>query len=253
MKFSMFYCKIRVYIYVRRDVISLRIGIIGAMDEEITLLKKAVSIRETVVRANMTFYIGMLHNKEVVICKSGVGKVNAAVTTQILVDQFSVKSIIFTGVAGAVDPELNIGDIVISTSSMQHDIDASALGFKKGEIPLFSLSSDFLADKNLVLLAKKGAEQLGEVKVKLGRVLTGDQFVADYNKVKSLWEEFQGVCVEMEGAAVAQTAMLNEIPFVIIRSMSDKANGEANVNFAEFTVLASEHSFRIVDSIVSQL
>lgn len=223
------------------------------MDEEINLLKQAVTLKGEVAKASVTFYIGVLHDKEVVICKSGVGKVNAAITTQILIDHFAVKSIIFTGVAGAVNPELNIGDIVISTSSMQHDIDASALGFKKGEIPLFPFTSDFPADERLVSLAKKGAEELGDVKVMLGRVLTGDQFVANYDKVKSLWTEFSGVCVEMEGAAVAQTAMLNQTPIVIIRSMSDKANGEANINFAEFTELASERSFKIVNSIVRDI
>lgn len=229
----------------------LKLGIIGAMDEEINLLKEAIVLKEKIIKANVTFYVGIFHEKEVIVCKSGVGKVNAAITTQLLIDHFSVNAIIFTGVAGAIDPTLNIGDIVISTSAMQHDMDASALGFKKGEVPMFSHPSDFPSDEKLISLAKSGAQALEGVRVMLGRVLSGDQFIADYDKVKELGESFRGVCVEMEGAAVAQAAMLNEVPCVIIRSMSDKANGEANVNFTKFTILASERSFKIVDAIVN--
>ncbi|MCT8137351.1 5'-methylthioadenosine/adenosylhomocysteine nucleosidase [Anaerobacillus sp. CMMVII] len=229
------------------------IGIIGAMDEEIKLLKENIEIEEEVVKATITFYVGTLHGKEVVICKSGVGKVNAAITTQLLVDHFSVSKLIFTGVAGAVDPNLNIGDIVISTSAIQHDLDASALGFKKGEVPMFAYSSDFPADESLINLAKDAAKALEGVNVIKGRILSGDQFIADHQKVAELGELFEGKCVEMEGASVAHVAMLNNIPFVVIRSMSDKANGEANVNFAEFTKLASERSFSIVNSMVDKM
>lgn len=229
------------------------IGIIGAMDEEIKLLKENIKIKEEVVKATITFYVGTFQGKEVVVCKSGVGKVNAAITTQLLVDHFSVSKIIFTGVAGAVDPQLNIGDIVISTSAVQHDLDASALGFKKGEVPMFAYSSDFPADDQLITLAEEAAENLEGVNVSKGRILSGDQFIADHRKVEELGQLFAGKCVEMEGASVAHVAMLNNIPFVVIRSMSDKANGEANVNFTEFTKLASERSFSIVHSMVAKM
>ncbi len=231
----------------------MKIGIIGAMDEEIKLLKDKMELKEEVVKATISFYVGTFQGKEVVICKSGVGKVNAAVTTQLLVDHFSVAKIIFTGVAGAVDPALNIGDIVISTSAVQHDLDASALGFRKGEVPMFAYTSDFPADEQLINLAEKAAQALSEVNVVKGRILSGDQFIANHQKVEELEQVFAGKCVEMEGAAVAHVAMLNQIPFVIIRSMSDKANGDANINFLEFTKLASERSFYIVHSMVENM
>lgn len=234
-------------------MLKVKIGIIGAMDEEIKLLKENISIREEVVKATISFYVGTLHDKEVVVCKSGVGKVNAAITTQLLIDHFSVTNIIFTGVAGAVDPKLNIGDIVISIDAIQHDIDASPLGFKKGEVPMFDYSSTFRADEKLITLAERAASALPTVNVMKGTILSGDQFIADQEKVAQLEKSFGGACVEMEGAAVAHVAMLNETPFVIIRSMSDKANGEANVNFTEFTKLASERSFSIVNSIVENI
>lgn len=231
----------------------MKLGIIGAMDEEIKLLKQKIDIKEEVVKATITFYVGSFGDKDIVVCKSGVGKVNAAITTQLLIDHFSVSKIIFTGVAGAIDPELNIGDIVISTSALQHDLDASALGFKKGEVPMFDYTSDFPADEVLIELAVQAAQSIENVSVVKGRILSGDQFIADHNKVAELGELFQGKCVEMEGASVAHVCMLNNIPFVVIRSMSDKANGEANVNFTEFTKLASERSFSIVHSMVESM
>lgn len=231
----------------------MKIGIIGAMDEEIQLFKENIEIKEEVIKATITFYVGVFEGKEVVICKSGVGKVNAAITTQLLVDQFAVSQIIFTGVAGAVDPKLDIGDIVISTSAIQHDLDASALGFKVGEVPMFDYPSDFPASEALVQLAEQAANSLHDVKVIKGRILSGDQFIADYEKVKVLDKLFDGKCVEMEGASVAHVAMLNNVPYVVIRSMSDKANGDANVNFAEFTKLASDRSFSIVHSMIKNI
>ncbi|OIJ18230.1 5'-methylthioadenosine/S-adenosylhomocysteine nucleosidase [Anaerobacillus alkalidiazotrophicus] len=229
------------------------IGIIGAMDEEIRLFKESIEFKEEVVKATITFYVGIFKGKDVVICKSGVGKVNAAITTQLLIDHFSVSKIIFTGVAGAVDHDLNIGDIVISTSAVQHDLDASALGFKKGEVPMFDFSSDFPADSELIELAQQASSCLEGVNVVTGRVLSGDQFIADHKKVEELDKVFSGKCVEMEGASVAHVAMLNSIPFVVIRSMSDKANGEANVNFTEFTKLASERSYTIVQNMLEKI
>lgn len=229
------------------------IGIIGAMDEEIELLLQAAQPVEQVDVAGLRYYKGSLHGKHIVICKSGVGKVNAAVTTQVLIDRFHVSKVIFTGVAGAVHPELNIGDIVISTSCMHHDMDVTALGFAPGIIP-FQETSQFMADTGLIELAERACEQLVPGRYRKGVVLSGDQFVADRDKVRQLHETFAGsACTEMEGAAVAQACFINEIPFVVIRSMSDKADGSAHVNFAEFTVEASHRSHQIVDSMLQAL
>ncbi|WP_088103845.1 5'-methylthioadenosine/adenosylhomocysteine nucleosidase [Halalkalibacter urbisdiaboli] len=231
----------------------MTIGIIGAMNEEIEQIKTEMDVKQTHVKASVTFYEGTMYNKKIVLCKSGVGKVNAALTTQILIDTFKISAIIFTGVAGALDEALEVGDLVISSSAMQHDMDASPLGFKRGEIPMFDRSSDFEANKPLIALAENAAKSTLNRNILKGRIVSGDQFIANPESVQSLREEFNGVCVEMEGAAVAQVASLNDVPFVIIRSMSDKANGEASMTFAEFTVLASEQSFLVVREMLKQV
>ncbi|MCG7407637.1 5'-methylthioadenosine/adenosylhomocysteine nucleosidase [Paenibacillus sp. ACRRX] len=230
----------------------MTIGIIGAMDEEIALLLTAVSDMQEETQAGNRYYKGLLHGHQVVICKSGVGKVNAAITTQVLIDRYQVTQILFTGVAGAVNPNLNIGDIVISSACIQHDMDVTALGFKPGEIP-YQACSTFTADAQLIRLAESACANRFAGRYMKGIVLSGDQFIASREKVRALFETFEGACTEMEGAAVAQACMLNHVPFVIIRSMSDKADGSAHVNFAEFTVTASEHSFQIIESILLEL
>jgi adenosylhomocysteine nucleosidase len=233
----------------------LRIGIIGAMDEEIVYMKESLDIYGESIFARNHFYEGTYKNKEVVLCKSGVGKVNAAITTQILIDRFQVTHILFTGVAGALDPGLEVGDIVISSSAMQHDIDASHLSpdFPKGTIPMFAFASEFLAEPQLIALAEKAAEKFSGTYVKVGKVLSGDQFIADRRLVEEYREQFDGSCIEMEGSAVAQAAFLNEVPFVIIRSISDKANGEAPASFGEFTSLAAKRSSDMVEYIIEFL
>ncbi|MCD1257947.1 5'-methylthioadenosine/adenosylhomocysteine nucleosidase [Paenibacillus athensensis] len=228
------------------------IALIGAMNEEIELLLAHMEQVEETVKAGITFRTGMFYGQRVVVCKSGVGKVNAAVTTQLLIDRFAAEAIIFTGVAGALDPELNIGDLVVSAECMQHDMDVTALGFPRGVIPFAELSV-FAADERLRELAAASGEKLFPGKVKVGRVLSGDQFVASRELVRQLHEELGGTCTEMEGAAVAQVCAMNGVPYVVIRSMSDKADGSAHVNFAEFTVQASTHSYRIVEDMIRHL
>ncbi|PZE22558.1 5'-methylthioadenosine/adenosylhomocysteine nucleosidase [Paenibacillus xerothermodurans] len=229
-----------------------KIGVIGAMKEEIEQFLEHMEQVEETQKAQVTFLDGLLHGKQIVLCKSGVGKVNAAVTTQVLIDTYGVEAIIFTGVAGAVDPVLDVGDIVVSSECMQHDMDVTALGFPRGTIP-FADTSIFPSDGQLTRLAAQVSGELFPGRVKVGRVLSGDQFIANRDTVASLHNEMQGACTEMEGAAVAQVCSMNGIPHVIIRSMSDKADGSADVNFAEFTMQASENSYRIVDHMLKQL
>ncbi|GIP20359.1 5'-methylthioadenosine/adenosylhomocysteine nucleosidase [Paenibacillus sp. J22TS3] len=229
------------------------LGLLGAMDEEIALLLADMQDKETVTASGISFTKGSLLGKQVVVCRSGVGKVNAAVTTQVLIDRFGVNAILFTGVAGAAHPDLNIGDIVISSSCQQHDMDVTALGFAKGVIPYQSVS-DFPADDRLIKLAEEACGRIcKEHKYVVGKVLSGDQFIADHAVVRSLYEDLNGVCVEMEGSAVAQVSHMNGIPYVVLRSMSDKADGTANVNFAEFTVEASRRSYEILSDIVGHM
>ncbi|MEC0243572.1 5'-methylthioadenosine/adenosylhomocysteine nucleosidase [Paenibacillus dokdonensis] len=228
------------------------IGIIGAMDEEVELLLAGMKNAETVDKAGIRYYKGTYQHQDIVVCKSGVGKVNAAVTTQILIDSLGVSKVLFTGVAGAVHPELNIGDIVISSECLQHDMDVTALGFERGVIPYQEVSV-FQADPALVALAEKACGELGEVNCRVGRVLSGDQFIASVEQVNWFYEHLQGACVEMEGASVAQVCYMNRVPFVIIRSMSDKADGSAHANFAEFTVASSRRSHAILDYMLSHI
>lgn len=228
-----------------------KIGIIGAMAEEIELLHKHVEIASERTKAGITYYEGTLFGKSVIYCKSGVGKVNAAVCTQILLD-LGADCVLFTGVAGALDPRLEVGDIVVSTSCVQHDMDCSPLGYARGEIP-YHARSEFVADKRLVALASAASDRLFPGRSLKGRVLSGDQFIASREAVDLLHETLQGTCAEMEGASVAQVCDMNDIPFVIIRSMSDKADGSAHVSFAEFTIKASNNSYSIIEDMIKHM
>lgn len=231
----------------------MHIGIIGAMDEEIALYLESMQGKRSVTKAGITYHEGVLAGHNVVLCKSGVGKVNASVCTQVLIDTFQVTHVIFTGVAGAVAPELGIGDIVVSSDCMQHDFDVTPLGFAPGQIP-FTEKWVWQADPQLIELAVEAGKQLGDDKqVITGRILSGDQFIAARDKVLALHKVFAAACTEMEGAAVAQVCSMNAVPFVIVRSMSDKADGSAHVNFAEFTELAAKRSHHIVMSMLEKL
>lgn len=230
----------------------MKIGIIGAMDEEIALYKEGMELTGETQKAGIAYYEGTWEGKQVVLCKCGVGKVNASICTQILIDAFGVDSVIFTGVAGALHPDLEIGDIVVSTDCQHHDMDVTPLGFPKGVIP-FTDVSIFEADQQLIEAAVKASEQVSHGKTRTGRILSGDQFVANRELVRDLYETMHGSCTEMEGAAVAQVCHMNKVPFVIIRAMSDKADGSAHVNFPEFTKLASERSFHIVKNMLQHL
>lgn len=227
-----------------------KIGIIGAMDEEIASLLRLMEDVRSHTHYQITYYEGRLEGTPVVLYKSGVGKVNAALCTQVLIDRFQVQAIVFTGVAGALDPKLEIGDIVVSTECQEHDVDVSALGFAKGIIPYQEVSV-YPADSKWIGWAVKAGETLEGVQVIQGKVLSGDQFISDLGKVKELRGQMEGACVEMEGAAVAHVSHLAGIPYVVIRSMSDQADHSANVNFTEFTQLAAKRSSEMVCRMLS--
>ncbi|WP_053956928.1 5'-methylthioadenosine/adenosylhomocysteine nucleosidase [Inediibacterium massiliense] len=221
------------------------IGIIGAMDEEIEILKDKMELKEETVFAGMKFYKGNLENKEIVLVRSGIGKVNAAICAQILISNFSVDAIMNTGVAGAVFEELEVGDIVVSEDVIEHDFDVTAFGgYKLGQIPRME-EYIFKADEKLIKAAIE-AQKNENYEVKRGRIVSGDIFVASKEKKDFLWKEFSGYCAEMEGAAIGHTCYLSNIPFLIIRAMSDKADGTADVNFNEFVHTAARNSVDIV-------
>lgn len=228
-----------------------KVGIIGAMDEEIELLHQNTTLMNQSTIAGITYYEGTLHGQSIVYCKSGVGKVNAAICTQVLLS-FDVDCVWFTGVAGALDKRLDVGDIVISSSAMQHDMDVTALGFAKGVIP-FQVQSEFIADDALIKLAKEAGDALFPNRTIIGKIVSGDQFIASLEKVNELHATFNGVCAEMEGAAVAQVCSANDVPFIIIRSMSDKADGSADISYKDFVVQSANNSYRMIDYMISHL
>ena len=229
------------------------LAIIGAMDEEVQLFKEHMSDVAIMKKAGMEFFKGNLYGKELVLVRCGIGKVNAAICTQVLVDDYSVDKIIFTGVAGGLDPRIDVGDIVISSDCVQHDFDATAFGYKPGEVPRLD-KVEFEADKELMELALNSSKTIeGFPNVFTGRILSGDIFVASKEKALNLGEKFQGLCVEMEGAAVAQGCYLNDVKFVIIRSMSDKADGSAHEDFASFVHTSAQNALKLVKAMLDSM
>lgn len=231
----------------------MKIGIIGAMDLEIATLKEKMTDMSVKTAASMEFCEGTLHSVPVVIVKCGIGKVNAGICVQILHDLFSVTHIINTGVAGSLRVEINIGDIVVSTDALQHDIDVSALGYQIGQIPQIPVFS-FRADSKLAETALKLCRQVNpDIRVFSGRVVSGDQFISSKQVKERLIANFDASCTEMEGAAVAQASYLNGLPFVIIRAISDKADDSAEMDYPTFEHDAALHSAKLVEAMLPQL
>lgn len=229
------------------------IGIIGAMEEEIKILKN--QMQEVTVKkiASMDFYEGLIKGKQVVLVRSGIGKVNAAVCTQILADLFQVDAVINTGVAGSLRNEIDITDIVLSSDTLQHDMDASGFGYEPGVIPRME-ASIFKADSRLIALAKEICEEeIPEIRVHTGRIVSGDQFISDNAKKEWLVRTFDGFCTEMEGAAIAQAAYLNQIPFLIIRAISDKADHSAEMAYSLFEELAIKNTVKLVSGLIGKI
>lgn len=229
------------------------LGIIGAMDEEVAKVKEQMEDVETKQVASMEFLKGTVKGHPVVVVRSGIGKVNAAMCTQILADIYHVDAVINTGIAGSLNADINIGDIVLSTDALEHDMDAVAFGYPAGQIPRMDTLS-FKADEQLRKTAKEICEKVNpDVTVFEGRVVSGDQFISDKQKKEWLIENFAGYCTEMEGAAIAHAAYLNDIPFLIIRAISDKADDSASVDYPAFEAKAIEHSVRLLLALCEEL
>lgn len=229
------------------------IGIIGAMDEEVSKIKECLDNVTIKTIASMDFYEGQLYDMDVVVVRSGIGKVNAAICAQILADVYHVTAIINTGIAGSLNADINIGDIVLSEDTLQHDVDAVAFGYERSVIPRME-NSVFRADEELIQLAEEVCtEELKEIHVFVGRVLSGDQFISDREKKDWLVQNFSGYCTEMEGAAIAHAAYLNHIPFLIIRAISDKADDSADMDYSEFESMAIQNSVTMLKSMLKKL
>ena len=231
----------------------MTIGIIGAMEEEVAVLKQEMNIEETVDYASMRFCKGTLCGKNVVIVRSGIGKVNAAICAQVLVDRFNVDILINTGIAGSLDAAIDIGDMVISTDLVEHDMDATIFGDPLGQVPRMDTFS-FPAAASLIEKAVAANEEANpDIKTFTGRIVSGDQFVSSAEVKEKLVKNFQAKCTEMEGAAIAHAAYLNKVSCVIIRAISDKADNSATMDYPTFEKKAIEHSVRLVRNLLPRI
>lgn len=228
------------------------IGIIGAMEIEIISLKEKIDVISAKNIIGLDFFIGKMNGNNVVLVRSGVGKVNAAICTQILIDMFAVDYVINIGVAGAISKELEIGDIIISEDCVQHDFDTSALGDEPGFISGIDITY-FHADPELIKISVEAADKLSAVRVVTGRIASGDHLVMDSEMKAKIWNRFKAVCVEMEGAAVAHAAYANRIPFVVIRSISDKADNSSAADYDKFVKSSAVMASNIVKEIIENL
>lgn len=224
----------------------MKIGVIGAMESEVSALKEAMKVDRVVTRAGMNFYEGMLGGTPAVVVRSGIGKVNAAICVQALADLFEVTHVMNTGVAGSLNADLDIGDILISEKAIQHDMDATIFGYAPGQVPGTD-SREYKADTEMADAAEAACRRANpDVNVVKGCVVSGDQFISSKEVKDHLIGEFHGDCAEMEGAAIAQAATLNGLPFVVIRAISDKADGSAEMDYPAFEEKAAEHCAKMV-------
>lgn len=230
----------------------MTIGIIGAMDEEVKILLDNIILDNKNEKAKMEFNLGTLWGKDVVIVRSGIGKVNAAICTQILIDDYKVDKIINVGVAGGIGKEIFPGDVVIADTLVQHDMDTSVFGDKLGQIPRLD-TYDFKCDHSLIEIAKRICEKATGHKSYIGRIVSGDQFIADVEKIRWLNKEFDAMACEMESASIAQVCYLNNIPFIVIRSISDNANNGAHIDFEKFIPIAVENSTEIIRNMLKHM
>lgn len=234
------------------DPAPLRIALIGAMDQEIELLKQALEPCELFSVAGYDFYHGQLQGVDVTLLKSGIGKVNAAIGTAILLHEFKPDCVINTGSAGGFDPELTVGDVVISDRVLHHDADLTIFGYQPGQLP--GMPPAFIPDTLLSAIAEDCISQLDGVQAVHGLIATGDSFMNQAEKVEATRQNFPDIkAVEMEAAAIAQTCHRFEVPFIVIRALSDIAGKESNISFKEFLDTAATHSAQMVCAIVARI
>lgn len=232
----------------------MKLGIIGAMTVEIESLKAQMENLEITERAGMSFFSGELETLPVVVVVCGVGKVNAAMCVQILADCFGVTHIINTGIAGSLCAELDIGDLVISKEAIYHDFDCHNLNpkYPVGQVPGLPVRS-FAASEKMIAYALAAAEQVHAGHIRVGTVASGDQFVCQKSLKETIIENTQALCTEMEGAAIAHTAWRNDIPFVIIRAISDKADDSAQMDYPTFEAIAAERCAAVTKAVARQM
>ena len=216
----------------------MKLGIIGAMDIEVATLKERMEQVSTATHAGSAYYEGVLEGTPAVVVQCGVGKVNAAMCAQILCSVYGVSHIVNTGIAGSLCAQLDIGDLVVSQDAMYHDFDCVHFGYEMGRVPGMDVTA-FPADAHLAQLACAAAEKVNPGHSKMGRVASGDLFVAAKAAKEAIIEKTGALCTEMEGAAIAHTAYRNGVPFVILRAISDKADDSAEMDYPTFERIAA--------------
>ncbi len=229
----------------------MRIGIIGAMEEEVELIRGKLENREDKAIAGCEFHQGTIDGTEIILLKSGIGKVNAAIGTTLLIELFEPDCIINTGSAGGINKELSVGNIVISTEVRYHDVDATVFGYEYGQVP--QMPAAYIPDSNLMEVAKIAAEKVG-IHATFGLIVSGDSFMSDYERVNALHTRFHNpFCTEMEAGAIAQVCHQFKLPFVVIRALSDIAGQDAKMSYEEFLETAAVNSAKQVLLMVKQL
>lgn len=227
-----------------------KIGIITAIQEEFSVIEELMSNLEIINKYNLKIYSGIINNKEVVLVQCGVGKVNSARTTQILIDTFEIEYIINVGVAGSLNEKLEIGDILIGKNLVQHDFDITAGGHPKGYISK-ELGREFFSNSKLINRCEEIIKNdLKDINIRIGTIATGDVFCQEIKLKNEIINEFHADCVEMEGAAIAQVCTLCDIPFIVIRSISDKPNGHNNIDFEKYVVSSSKRFSKLINLLI---
>ena len=229
-----------------------KLGIIGAMQQEVETLLGVLENRQTEIRGGCTFYAGKLEGLDAVIVQCGVGKVNAAMCAQILCDRYEVTHIVNTGIAGSLSAQLDIADMVVSKDAMYHDFDCVHFGYEMGKVPGMDVVA-FPADQGMMGYAFAAAEAVNPGHTKVGRVASGDLFVASKEAKENIIAKTGALCTEMEGAAIAQTAYRNKIPFVILRAISDKADDSAEMDYPTFERIAAHRCADMTIHLAGQL
>ncbi len=229
----------------------MKLGIIGAMEQEVETLLGLLKNKNAAVHNGSTYYEGTLDGLDVVVVQCGIGKVNAALCVQVLCDCYGVTHVVNTGIAGSLCPELDIGDLVISSDAMYHDVDCAHFGYTMGQMP--GMPVNYEADQKMVDLAFAAAEGVNPGHTRIGRVASGDQFVAARELKEKIIAVTGALCTEMEGAAIAQAAYRNGIPFVIIRAISDKADDSAEMDYPTFERIAAHRCAAVTQDFASRM
>lgn len=230
----------------------MKIAVIGAMEQEVELLRASLQHTKTETIANSEYTAGTYNGKEVILVKSGIGKVNAAMTTTILLEKYKPDVVINTGSAGGFDPQLNVGAVVISDEVRHHDVDVTAFGYEIGQMA--SMPAAYKSDDKLIAIAKEAVEEIGEHQAAIGLICSGDVFMADSERVEKVRKQFPTMkACEMEAAGVAQVCYQFGTPFVVVRALSDIAGKQSDVSFDEFLPVAAKHSTEVVLKTITKL